>query len=78
MPHFSYVVDMPQKSLSVCFAGDLIMSHAHFLSLNDPLSFSDAETGGRSVETALKELASRPTKYKMIVPGHDIPFFVKV
>lgn len=76
VPHFSYVVDVAEKSLSVCFAGDLIMSHAHFLSLNDAMSFSNAETGGRSVEAVLKEISSRPTRYKMIVPGHDVPFFV--
>lgn len=75
-PHSSYIVDMRQHNLSVCIAGDLIMSHAHFLCLDDPASFSDHAAGRRSVRAVLDALASRTTKYRMILPGHDIPFFV--
>lgn len=77
-PHCSYIADLRRYDLSVCIAGDLIMSHAHFLSLDKPLSFTDAEAGRRSVRDVMDALASRPTKYKLILPGHDIPFFVSV
>jgi glyoxylase-like metal-dependent hydrolase (beta-lactamase superfamily II) len=75
-PHCSYIVDLPERNLSACIAGDLIMSHAHYLSLGKPLSFSDAEAGAKSVRAVMDALAARNTKYKMIIPGHDIPFFV--
>lgn len=76
-PHCSFIVDLPKRNLSVCVAGDLIMSHAHFLSLDHPKSFMDPEAGKVSVRAVMDALAARPTKYKMILPGHDIPFFVK-
>lgn len=75
-PHTSYVVDLPEFDMSACLAGDLIMSHAHYLSLGDPLSFADHEAGTASVGVVMDALRSRPSKYKMIFPGHDIPFFV--
>ncbi len=76
-PHCSYIVDLATYDISVLIAGDLIMSHAHFLSLEHPLSFSDHEAGRRSVGAAIDALAARNTKHKMILPGHDIPFFVR-
>lgn len=75
-PHCSFIVDLAAQDLSVCIAGDLIMSHAHFLSLDHPLSFSDHAAGKQSVAAAMRALAARPTKHKMILPGHDMPFFV--
>lgn len=75
-PHCSYIVDLPERNLTACIAGDLIMSHAHYLSLGKPLSFSDMEAGKRSVRAVMDALAARSTKYKTIIPGHDIPFFV--
>lgn len=74
-PHCSYVIDVEQHDISLCLAGDLIMSHAHYLSLEHPASFSDPEAGRASVRAVLRTLAGRDTKYKMILPGHDIPFF---
>lgn len=74
-PHLSYFVDLPQLDLAVCLAGDLIMSHAHFLSLDHPLSFTDAEAGKASVEAVLAALAARGRAHRLIVPGHDAPFF---
>ncbi|MFA6448782.1 MAG: hypothetical protein WCX65_04870 [bacterium] len=75
-PHCSYIVDLPARNLSVCIAGDLIMSHAHFLSLDNPFSFSDYDAGRRSVRSVMNALEARKTIYKMIIPGHGIPFFV--
>lgn len=75
-PHCSFIVDLIDKDISVCIAGDLIMSHAHYLSLDTPLAFSDAGKGKKSVEKILSELYNRNTRFKMILPGHDIPFFV--
>ena len=75
-PHCSFIVDIREHDLSVCIAGDLIMSHAHFLSLDHPLSFADHEAGRRSVAAVMDALASRKTKHWMILPGHDIPFFI--
>lgn len=77
VPHCSFIVDLPQSNLSVCIAGDLIMSHAHYLSLKHPKSLMDHNAGTASVRSVMDALAARPTKYKMILPGHDIPFFVK-
>jgi glyoxylase-like metal-dependent hydrolase (beta-lactamase superfamily II) len=74
--HCSYIVDLKQHDLSVCLAGDLIMSHAHFLTLDHPTAFADPQAGAASVRAVLNALAQRHTKYKMILPGHDIPFFV--
>lgn len=76
-PHCSFIVDIKKYDMSVCFAGDLIMSHAHYLSIDSPLAFSDHKAGKKSVAAVMKALAARNTKYKMIIPGHDIPFFVK-
>lgn len=75
-PHCSFVVDIADKDMSICVAGDLIMSHAHYLSLDDPLSFTDSKKGKESVANVLSALRERKTSYKMILPGHDIPFFV--
>lgn len=75
-PHCSYIVDIAARGLAVLIAGDLIMSHAHWLSLDHPMSFSDPAAGRSSVDAAVKALAARGMKYKMILPGHDIPFFV--
>jgi len=36
--------------LAVCLAGDLIMDHAHYLTLDHPLSFSEPKLGKKSVE----------------------------
>ena len=77
-PHCSYLVDLPHRNLSVCLAGDLVMSHAHYLSLEHPLSFSNHKQGMKSVEAVKAALAARPLKFKMILPGHDAPFFVDV
>lgn len=75
-PHVSYLVDLPDLDLSVCFAGDLVMSHAHYLSLDHPLSFTDHDQGKKSIETVISALKSRGQTYQMFVPGHDIPFFI--
>lgn len=75
-PHCSFIVDLLEKDISVCIAGDLIMSHAHYLSMDGPLAFSDAAKGKESVNKVLSELHKRNTRFKMILPGHDIPFFV--
>ena len=75
-PHCSFIADLSQHNLSVLMAGDLIMSHAHYLSLDHPKSFTDPVAGKDSVNRALQSLSAKPTKYKMILPGHDIPFFV--
>lgn len=75
-PHCSYIIDIEQLNLSACIAGDLIMSHAHFLSLDHPLSFSDPEAGKWSVNTVVRALMERKTKHRMILPGHDVSFFI--
>lgn len=74
--HCSYIVDFQQHDLSLCIAGDLIMSHAHYLCLDHPASFLDSDAGCASVRTVLQALAGRNAALKMILPGHDIPFFV--
>ncbi|HOX29053.1 MAG TPA: hypothetical protein PLQ76_07885 [bacterium] len=74
-PHCSFIFDFDEHDLSICFAGDLIMSHAHFLSLDQSFAFSDVAQGKESVRKLMSELDARNTTYKMIVPGHDIPFF---
>ena len=75
-PHCSFIVDIPQHDLCMCLAGDLIMSHAHYLSLDHPKSFTDPDAGTQSVASVMKALARSEMSYKMILPGHDIPFFV--
>lgn len=75
-PHCSFIVDIVKHDLSVFIAGDLIMSHAHYLSLEKPLAFSQKDIGLESVKKGIAALNERPTKFKMIMPGHDIPFFV--
>jgi len=74
-PHASFIVDIPERNVSLAVAGDLIMSHAHFLSLDHPLSFTDPGAGKESVGALIEALNARPTRFKMILPGHDIPFF---
>ena len=75
-PHSSYLVDLPQHDLSICIAGDLVMSHAHLLTLDHPLAFADHEAGRSSIAHVIAALDERPTRYKMILPGHDRPFLV--
>jgi glyoxylase-like metal-dependent hydrolase (beta-lactamase superfamily II) len=76
-PHCSYLFDLPELDLSVCLAGDLIMSHAHYLSPDHPLSFTDAAEGQASIELVKHALAARGRRFRTVVPGHDIPFFVQ-
>ena len=75
-PHVSYIVDLPQLDLAVGIAGDLIMSHAHYLCPDHPLSYADHDAGKRSVATLEEALRSRGAKYQTIFPGHGVPFFV--
>jgi glyoxylase-like metal-dependent hydrolase (beta-lactamase superfamily II) len=75
-PHCSYIFDAPQWNLAIAAAGDLVMSHAHYLSMDKPLAFADPETGRASVSALLDALSARNLKYRMIIPGHDMPFFV--
>jgi glyoxylase-like metal-dependent hydrolase (beta-lactamase superfamily II) len=77
-PHASYIVivELADQDLTMCIAGDVIMSHAHFLCLDHPLSFADNEAGRRSVEAIIANLSAARTTYTMILPGHDRPFFV--
>jgi len=75
-PHCSFIADLDDMDASVLIAGDLIMSHAHYLSLDEPIAFSDPAAGRRSVAAALDALNARPTTYRLILPGHDIPFFI--
>jgi len=75
-PHSSYLVDLPRHDLSVCVAGDLVMSHAHVLASDHPLAFSDHSEGRVSIARVIRALDDRPTRFKMILPGHDRPFFV--
>ncbi len=74
-PHQSFLFDQTDLDCSVCIAGDLIMSQAHFFNLDHPLAFSNSQQGKKSVAEILEALQRRSTKYKLIVPGHDIPFF---
>ena len=75
-PHASYVVDLPQHDLSVCVAGDLVMSHAHLLALDHPLAFGDHDAALASLARVIVALDVRLTRFKMILPGHDRPFFL--
>jgi glyoxylase-like metal-dependent hydrolase (beta-lactamase superfamily II) len=75
-PHCSFVADLDGLDCSVCIAGDLIMSHAHFLAREHPLSFADHKAARGSIDAVMRTLASRPTRYSMVLPGHDMPFFV--
>ncbi len=75
-PHSSYVLDLPGLDLAACLAGDLIMSHAHYLSLEHPYSFADHEAGRRSVAAVLDALKRRGRRHQVICPGHGAPFFV--
>ena len=75
-PHSSYVIDLPDLDVSLCLAGDLAMSHAHLLSLDHPLAFADHDAGKASLTRVFAELDARPTRLKMLLPGHDRPIFV--
>jgi glyoxylase-like metal-dependent hydrolase (beta-lactamase superfamily II) len=75
-PHVSYVVDLPRLDAAVCLAGDLVMSHAHFLSLDHPLAFADHAAGRASVERVTAALRGRGRRHDLIVPGHGPPFFL--
>jgi len=74
--HASYLVDLPQHDLSICIAGDLVMSHAHVLASDHPLAFADHAAARASLGRVIAALDARPTRFKMILPGHDRPFFV--
>lgn len=75
-PHVSFVLDLPDLDLSVGIAGDLIMSHAHYLSLDHPLSFTDHVAGKLSVGKLEAALLERGRSFQMVIPGHGQPFFV--
>jgi glyoxylase-like metal-dependent hydrolase (beta-lactamase superfamily II) len=75
-PHASYVVDLPALDAAACCAGDLVMSHAHFLSLDHPLSFSDPAAGLESVERVRAALRGSGRRRHVLVPGHGEPFFL--
>lgn len=74
-PHTSYILDLDDPLISACLAGDLIMSQAHFLAIKHPLSFTDVAQGLASIDLILRELAGRDRRYKLIFPGHGLPFF---
>lgn len=75
-PHVSYVVDLEGYDATLCLAGDLIMSHAHLLALDHPLSCADHDATRRSLRAVLAEMDARPTRFKLLLPGHDRPVFV--
>ncbi len=75
-PHTSYLLDLPDRDLSLAIAGDLVMSHAHALDLDHPLAFSDADAGRASLARVVEALDARPGRWSMIAPGHDRPFLV--
>jgi glyoxylase-like metal-dependent hydrolase (beta-lactamase superfamily II) len=74
--HTSYVVDLQRLDAAACLAGDLVMSHAHFLSLDHPLAFADHAAGRASVERVGAALRRRGRRFDLIVPGHGTPFFL--
>ena len=75
-PHVSFLLELPDLDLAVGIAGDLVMSHAHYLSPEHPLSFADHDAGRRSIEELEESLRSRGRRYRTIFPGHDVPFFL--
>jgi len=75
-PPASYVVDLPQHDLSVCLAGDLVMSHAHLLAMDHPLAFADHDAARASLRRVIEGLDGRGKRYQVIWPGHDRPIFV--
>jgi glyoxylase-like metal-dependent hydrolase (beta-lactamase superfamily II) len=75
-PHTSYRVDLPQQDLSVCLAGDLIMSHAHLLAMDHPLAFADHDAARGSLRRVIEALDASGRRYQAIWPGHDRPIFL--
>ncbi len=75
-PHSSYLLELAEFDLSICLAGDLIMSHAHYLARQHPLSFTQPEQGLASIEAVRKAMLQRGRQYNMVFPGHDLPFFL--
>ena len=74
--HSSYVLELAELELAVCLAGDLIMSHAHYLDLEHPYAFADHDAGRRSVEAVLAALRKTGRRHCAICPGHGRPFVV--
>jgi glyoxylase-like metal-dependent hydrolase (beta-lactamase superfamily II) len=75
-PHASYILELAELALAVCLAGDLIMSHAHYLDLDHPYAFADHEAGQRSVAAVLSALRDAGRRHAVICPGHGRPFLV--
>jgi len=74
-PHTSYLLKLPKYDLAVCLAGDLVMSHAHYLAREHPLSFTDPKEGLASIATVWQELKQMKCKHALVFPGHGLPFF---
>jgi len=75
-PHASYVIDLDGFDATVCLAGDLVMSHAHLLALDHPLSCADHAATRRSLRAVLTEMDARQSRFQLLLPGHDRPVFV--
>lgn len=52
------------------------MSHAHVLTLDHPLAFTDHAEGCRSLARVVHAPDRRALPHMLIVPGHGRPFFV--
>lgn len=75
-PHTSYLFELDAYRLAACAAGDLVMSHAHYLDRRHPLAFSEPERGLESIERVRRALAVRGRAYSLVFPGHGLPFFL--
>ena len=73
--HTSYLFRLEALQAACCFAGDLIMSQAHYLSLDHPLSFSDHSAGKKSIAKIMRALHEQQLPYNLIFPGHGEAFF---